>query len=96
MEIYSRWLCATLLVTLLQVQHDAQFSVHILGSRSSPRYTMPKISKTTQLSDSGSLENGSVLQALATVTAVCDANINSTQSDCECSVCLALGDGRLS
>jgi hypothetical protein len=53
-------------------------------------------SATNWPSDSGSLENGSVLQALATVTAVCDANINSTQSDCECSVCLALGDGRLS
>lgn len=33
-------------------------------------------SVTSQFSNSESLENGSALQALATVTAVCDANIN--------------------
>lgn len=52
-------------------------------------------SVTSQFSNSESLENGSVLQALATVTAVCDANINA-QSDSQDSVCLALEDGSFS
>lgn len=51
--------------------------------------------KTTQLSNSGSIENGSVLQVLCDVTAVGGDYINSPQNDCQCSVCLGLADRSL-